>query len=122
VEGKRVYSHRATYILTHGEIPDGLLVRHLCNNPACCNPAHLALGTDWDNMHDKMRAGNQPRGEGIGISVLTELQVLEIYARCETGSETWVQIAADYGVYPSTIASIFHGRTWAWLTGARAMR
>jgi len=122
VEGERLYSHRVTYILAYGEIPDGLLVRHLCNNPACCNPTHLALGTDQDNMNDKVRAGRQQRGEEIGISVLTESQVLGIYARCETGDETWVQIAMDYEVNPSTIAGIFHGRTWAWLTGARAMR
>lgn len=57
--GKSSYltAHRYAWILTNGEVPDGLHVLHRCDNPPCCNPAHLFLGTHQDNMADKARKG-----------------------------------------------------------------
>lgn len=51
------YTHRVAFILAKGPIPDGLVVRHACDNPPCCNPAHLLLGTQADNIHDAQRQG-----------------------------------------------------------------
>jgi hypothetical protein len=116
--GEQSLAHRIAYILTYGEIPGGLLVRHLCNNRACCNPAHLATGTYRDNSDDKLRAERQARGESQGSAILSEPQVLKIYERCLRGEETKTAIARDYGIGDSTVGDIFFGRTWAWLTGA----
>lgn len=50
---------RAAYILTYGHIPDEILVCHSCDNPPCCNPQHLFLGTEKDNFNDAVSKGRR---------------------------------------------------------------
>lgn len=50
-------SHRVAWLLTQTEIPEGMVVMHSCDNRLCCNPAHLSLGTQKQNMHDKLAKG-----------------------------------------------------------------
>lgn len=45
-------THRVAWEVTHGSIPDGLWVLHSCDNPPCCNPSHMRLGTNADNVAD----------------------------------------------------------------------
>jgi hypothetical protein len=61
LRGKHELAHRMAYRFARGKIPDGLFVCHRCDNPPCCNPDHLFLGTHQDNVDDKTRKG---RGRG----------------------------------------------------------
>lgn len=65
IAGKLVRAHRAVWAFVNGPIPDGLQVLHDCpdgDNPACCNPVHLWLGTNADNMADRDAKGRQAKG------------------------------------------------------------
>ena len=63
VDKKITRAHRFSYETFVNKIPDGILVRHKCDNPSCVLPAHLELGTQQDNMNDKVRRGRHNNGK-----------------------------------------------------------
>lgn len=65
VNGTTQRAHRLVWIYTYGPIPPGLKVLHHCDNPPCCNPEHLFLGTDADNMNDKVVKGRHGNTQKI---------------------------------------------------------
>ena len=54
VTGRTRYAHRLSFEIANGSIPPGMVVRHTCDNPCCVNPRHLLVGTNYDNIVDKM--------------------------------------------------------------------
>ena len=61
-EAKKIHSHRLAYILTYGPIPKGMQICHRCDNPPCCRPDHLFLGTAADNAADREQKGRGRHG------------------------------------------------------------
>jgi hypothetical protein len=61
IHSKPAMAHRAIWQTLHGPIPEGIEVLHSCDNPPCCNPDHLFLGTQLDNVHDMvLKKRNNP--------------------------------------------------------------
>lgn len=111
---KNVGAHRLSYVLHHGEIPDGLHVRHSCDNPLCVNSAHLLLGTHTQNMADKVRRGRMPdqKGEHNPFSKLNNETVRQIRELLAQGHISQNSIAKLFGVAGQTINYIATGKTW----------
>lgn len=107
---KRYRAHRVVYELKYGTIPKDKIIRHLCHNPKCCNPKHLALGTQKDNMQDMVKAKRSLIGENHPGVKLKECDVLEI--RCNRDGLTHRKFAEIYGVCKATITQILQRKIW----------
>lgn len=95
-------TNRYAWELVHGiQIPKGLNVLHTCDNPSCCRPSHLFLGTQQDNMIDCASKGRIKRK-------LTEEQVL--FIRNYKGSIK--ELVLKFNVSKTTIGEIINGKTW----------
>lgn len=111
LHGKQARSHRVAYEIAHGSIPQGMVVMHTCDNPSCCNPAHLRVGTTADNNRDRSLKGRgRPlRGEAVKTSKLSDLQVREIRQRYEDGERNIYTLGEIYNVSPSHIHHLIRG-------------
>ena len=69
--GKIVGAHRLSYLSFNGPIAQGLFVCHSCDNPSCCNPSHLWLGTNQENQIDNRDKGRKCGRPKIGQSIMT---------------------------------------------------
>lgn len=112
VYGQRTTTHRFSWQLHYGPIPDGQCVLHRCDNPKCVRPDHLFLGTNPENTQDKTNKGRQAKGSGHGMSKLTEVQVAEIRRLRTQGLGTQRGVARLFGVDHGTIRFIERGLTW----------
>ena len=113
---KTVSTHRLSYELHYGEIPQGMEICHKCDNPCCINPDHLFAGTRQDNVDDRERKGrnNPPKGEKHPKAKLTELDVLTIKEKRLQGV-SFGKLAKEYGVCKKTIQDAVSGKTWSYL-------
>ena len=116
INGKRNYLHRASYLTYKGKIEKGLEVMHVCDNPICCNPDHLKLGTHKENNDDKVSKNRQLKGSDVGNSILKEEDVLKIIELCNQGLFE-KDIAKIFNVNRDTVHAIKRGKLWSHITG-----
>lgn len=117
--GKNTRStHRLSWELANGPIPEGQHVLHRCDNPPCVNPNHLFLGTHADNVRDMHAKGRsnlnnlhpRMRCETHGSAKLTNAQVREIRTDCRRGQGS--VMARKYGVTRNMIGKIVRREYW----------
>ncbi len=110
----RARAHRFAWRITYGAIPDGLLVCHNCDNPKCCNPRHLFLGTPSDNMQDMVGKGRHrstPRRPGLAGRKLTDDQVRHVRKMLVAGTAA-EDLSRQLNISTRTVWDIAKGRTW----------
>ena len=111
VPNRKDNAARIAYALSFGPIPDGMVIRHKCDNPPCVNPAHLEIGTHADNVADRVKRGRSAIGSGNGRAKLTEKTADCIRVGYQIGN-TKAQLAREYGVSQRTVADIVNGKKW----------
>jgi len=148
VDGKTVKAHRFAWETFYGPIPAGMMVLHKCDNPPCCNPDHLFLGTQKDNMRDAKAKGRlkpippcpsdrRPRGESHWTKTgggrfagpannnakLSE-EDINIILNGRVGGVPIKRLAEDFRVCPSTIIRLCakHGVSYKPKTWSPALR
>lgn len=103
--GSKMLANRAAWTLTYGAIPEGHVIRHKCHNRLCCNPAHLELGSQADNVADMW---DRPDGAPKGNARLSEADIKAI----RNDDRSSRAVAPEYGVSHAHIRAVRRGRVW----------
>jgi DNA-binding XRE family transcriptional regulator len=112
-KGRAYPTHRVSFVIHRGPIPPGAKVCHRCDRPPCCNPEHLFLGTQADNVHDMFDKNRRPALIGVSNpkAKLTEDQVRYARRRLARGHLA-SDLARELGVTKTQIGAIKHRRQW----------
>jgi hypothetical protein len=106
-------AHRVAYEIEYGPIPRGLHVLHRCDTRLCVRPSHLWLGTNADNVRDKMAKGRHRVRTGVDVNTakLTPELVAALKIDRANGS-TYSELVKKYGIAKSSVARIVRGQSW----------
>jgi hypothetical protein len=116
-ERTRQSAHAIALELATGVVrPQGMHCCHRCDNPACCNPAHLYYGTPSANSADMVARHRNRRGVEKVNALLNESQVVEIRRRFFAG-ETQASLAEEFGIRPGHLSNITRGQLWKYAPG-----
>lgn len=112
-DGASTGAHRISYKIHFGDIPSGFHVCHRCDNPECCNPVHLWVGTPQQNIDDKINKNRQNSNAGTcnPRAKLTELDVINIRKKLKSGYKA-TELLHEYPVSLGVIGNIKHRRLW----------
>lgn len=108
LNGKMRGAHCCAMSFLFGPIPGNKVVMHSCDNRRCCNPHHLSVVSQAENIHDAHVKGLAPKGSTHGMAILNETEVLYVRERRETASKA----AKLLGVSRGTINDIRQRKSW----------
>jgi hypothetical protein len=114
INGGHILAHRYSWELVHGPVPDGLWVLHNCpggDDPRCCNPAHLWLGTNQDNIADMAKKGSR-KGEKSAQAKFTNTDILEMRRLAQAGV-SFAEIAVKFSTGRSYVKQIVRRERWS---------
>lgn len=114
LKSKQGKAHRLAVMIAGKTIPNGMVVMHLCDNTLCCNPNHLEIGTQADNIYDMDAKGRRGRtiGEKNGNTNLTNDEVRKIKSLHLKNWRECQPIAIKHNVETDVIWKIARGITW----------
>lgn len=112
-------AHRVAFELNSGlplrSLPSSVLVRHTCDNPSCCNPAHLLAGSHQDNTEDKVTRNRHTKGAGVNTAKVTESDVLEARRLYRFGDVPVKELCFQFGLSKSSMYYLLKGISWSHL-------
>jgi len=114
IEGRSFAAHRVSWILSNGEIEDGKLICHKCDNRGCVRPDHLFMGTHQENIDDCIQKGRARKavGEKNKKSKLTPLAVRVARRLRNYHGFTIEMLAGIFRSSLSSMCSVLNGETW----------
>lgn len=113
VAGHSRLAHRMAWEVAVGPVPEGMFVCHRCDNPPCCNPAHLFLGTAADNNRDMVtkRRDRRPIGDAHPNARLTTAAVEEL-RMLRVGGWSLAALAAQFRISQTSVYNAVHCKTY----------
>src|SRR3990167_4964367 len=112
---RKLKSHRLSWEIHRGKIPKEMCVLHHCDNRRCVNPNHLFLGTQADNLTDRLKKCKYAVGENHPSSKFTESQVKEMIRLYRIVGWTAKIVGKFFGTSEAYIWNLMNGRAWKYL-------
>jgi hypothetical protein len=111
IQSKKYYAHQLAFIYHYRRKPVGV-IRHKCDNPACCNPRHLQEGTHQQNIADRhfRRYDEWYTSRWVTNTELTNADVIDIIKSSRNGV-SGIKLAKKYNVALQTIYKLLSGKT-----------
>jgi hypothetical protein len=120
IASRSVAVHRIVYAINYDDFDQSLLICHKCDNPACCKPSHLFMGTHKDNERDKIKKGrrNNLNGSKHPFSKINEKMVNEIRSRYKSGAKL-TELSDEFNLTQGHVHKIVKGISWKHLLTQR---